>query len=159
MVFKNDVIILFQSPFQAKLFYKYPDNILVDGTFYIAPKCSYQVFITRNYAREINSFYTISFSILKNKQGSTYEILFKEIKKNIRIINNNIDIHPKYFHCDFEKGISNAVLKIFPSASIKYCIWHYKRSLEINKNKICFKEVEENNDLYIYYKAITNLQI
>ena len=156
MIFKNNVIIIFQSPFQANLFYKYSDDIFVDGTFYIAPKCSYQVFITRNYVRDINTFYTTSFSILKNKQESTYEILFKEIKKNVRIINNNIDIHPKYFHCDFEKGISNAVLKVFPSANIKYCIWHYKRSLEINKNKICFKEVEENNDLYIYYKAITN---
>ncbi len=112
------------------------------------------MFITRNYVREINSFYTTSFSILKNKQESTYEILFREIKKNIRIINNNIPIHPKYFHWDFEKGISNAVLKIFPSVSMKYCIWHYKRSLEIHKKKICFNEVEENNELYIYYKAI-----
>ena len=30
--------------------------------------------------------------------------VLKGIKKNIRIINNNIDIHPKYFHCDFEIG-------------------------------------------------------
>ena len=69
MIFKNDVIIIFQSPspFQAYLFYKYSDDIFVDGTFYIAPKCCYQVFITRNYVNDINSYYSISFSILKNK--------------------------------------------------------------------------------------------
>ncbi len=61
MIIKNDVIIIFQSPFQANLFYKYSDNNFSDGTFYIVQKCSYQVFITRNYVREINSFYTTSF--------------------------------------------------------------------------------------------------
>ena len=79
MIFKNDVIIIFQSPspFQANLFYKYSDDIFADGIFYIGPKVSYQVFITRNYVREINCFYTKSFSILKNKQESIYKILFR----------------------------------------------------------------------------------
>jgi len=31
--------------------------------------------------KKINSFYTTSFSILKDKKQSTYETLFKEIKK------------------------------------------------------------------------------
>ena len=63
MIFKNNNLIIFQSPFQAKLFSNY--DIFADGTFYIAPKFSYQVFITRTYVAEINSFYTTSFSILK----------------------------------------------------------------------------------------------
>ncbi|KAL6596543.1 hypothetical protein U3516DRAFT_765056 [Neocallimastix sp. 'constans'] len=47
-----------------------------DGTFYIAPIFSYQVFIARTYA---------------------YRIKFKY---------NSIEITPKIFHCDFEKLIS-----------------------------------------------------
>jgi len=39
------------------------------------------VFITRTYVKELNSFYTTSFSILKNKEQRTYEVLFKEINK------------------------------------------------------------------------------
>ncbi|KAL6628347.1 hypothetical protein U3516DRAFT_849774 [Neocallimastix sp. 'constans'] len=65
----------------AKLFIQYNDNIFEDGTFYIAPKFSYQVFITRTYVEKINSFYTTSISILKDKKQSTYETLFKKIIK------------------------------------------------------------------------------
>jgi len=39
------------------------------------------VFITRTYVEKINSIYTTSISILKDKKQSTYEKLFKEKKK------------------------------------------------------------------------------
>ena len=39
------------------------------------------MFITRTYVEKINNFYTTSISILKDKKQSTYEALFKEIKK------------------------------------------------------------------------------
>ena len=45
--------------------------------------------------------------------------------------------------------------KFFPN--IKYCVWHYKRSLEKQTNILCYHEVKNNNDVYIYYKAISNL--
>jgi len=65
---KNTNLIIFQSPFQVKLFREYNDDIFVDGTFFIAPKFSYQIFIKRTYAKELDSFYTTSFAILKNKE-------------------------------------------------------------------------------------------
>jgi len=80
MIFKNSNLIIFQFPFQAKLFREYNDDIFVDGTFYIAPKFGYQVFITRTYVKELNSFYT-TFSILKNKEQEAYKILFEKLKK------------------------------------------------------------------------------
>ncbi|KAL6592323.1 hypothetical protein U3516DRAFT_517409, partial [Neocallimastix sp. 'constans'] len=62
-----------------------------------------------------------------------------------------------FFHCDFEKDISNAAKKVFPDINIKYRIWHYKRALEIKeKNKLCLKEVENNINLDIHYKFISN---
>ena len=65
---KNINLIIFQSPFQVKLFREYNDDIFVDDTFFIAPKFSYQIiFITRTYAKELDSFYTTSFAILQNK--------------------------------------------------------------------------------------------
>ncbi|KAG4083447.1 hypothetical protein H8356DRAFT_1436978 [Neocallimastix lanati (nom. inval.)] len=42
MIFKNTDLIIFQSPFQAYLFSNYYKNIFADGTFYAAPKFSYQ---------------------------------------------------------------------------------------------------------------------
>ncbi|KAG4083009.1 hypothetical protein H8356DRAFT_1383049 [Neocallimastix lanati (nom. inval.)] len=154
MIFINSNIIIFQSPFQAKLFIE-NKHIFADGTFLIAPTNSYQVFITRTYVTELNCFYTTSMSILKNKEQTTYEILFNEIKKKIIKYNSNINFSEKIFHCDFEKGISNAVENIFHN--IKYCIWHYKRLLMTKINKLCYKEVKDHNILNTYYKAISNL--
>ncbi|KAG4083990.1 hypothetical protein H8356DRAFT_1746097 [Neocallimastix lanati (nom. inval.)] len=56
--------------------------MFADGTSYIAPIFGYQVFITKIYAPEINSFYTTSLSILNNKEQAIYELLFEELKKN-----------------------------------------------------------------------------
>ncbi|KAG4090073.1 hypothetical protein H8356DRAFT_1431463 [Neocallimastix lanati (nom. inval.)] len=154
MIFKNNDLIVFQSPFQAELFSK-NKHIFADGTFYIAPIFSYQVFITRTYVTELNCFYTTSFSILKNKKQTTYEILFEEIKKNSSKY-NSIEITPKIFHCDFEKAVSNAAQKVFINANIKYCIWHFKRALEIKKKELCGDKVEKIKDLYIYYNNISN---
>lgn len=67
MIYKDSDIIISQSPFQASIFIKFHEDVFGDGTFYIAPKLSYQVFITRNFVKEINSYYSTSFSILKNK--------------------------------------------------------------------------------------------
>jgi len=80
MIFKNSNLIKYQSPFLVKLFREYNDDIFVDGTFFIAPKFSYQIFITRTYAKELDSFYTTSFAILKNKEQETYKILFEKLK-------------------------------------------------------------------------------
>ncbi|ORX52493.1 hypothetical protein BCR32DRAFT_251807 [Anaeromyces robustus] len=157
MIFKNPNIIIFQSPFQAKLFSKYYEDIFADGTFYVAPKFSYQVFITRTYVSELNKFYTTSISILKNKKEATYETLFKEIIKNVNKFRENSITTQINLHCDFEIAISNAARKIIPNLNIKYCVWHYKKSLEKQKNILCFNEVDNNNDVYVYYKAISNL--
>jgi len=96
MIFKNNDLIVFQFPFPAELFSK-NNHIFADDTFYIAPIFSYQVFITRTYITELNCFYTTSFSILKNKKQTTYEILFEEIKKNILVNIIVLKLHQKYF--------------------------------------------------------------
>ena len=124
MIFKNSNLVIFQSPFQAELFGKYCKDVFADGTFYIAPKFSYQVFITRAYVSSFNKFYT-TVSILKNKEQATYEILFYEIQKNA-IKFSNTKATPTNLHCDFEIGISNAAKKIFPNINIRFCVWHFK---------------------------------
>ncbi|KAG4092293.1 hypothetical protein H8356DRAFT_1429595 [Neocallimastix lanati (nom. inval.)] len=153
VIFKNTDLIIFQSPFQAYLFSNYHKNIFADGTFYAAPKFSYQLFITRTYVGEFNMFYTTSISILKNKKQSTYETLFKEIKKNANKFRSNTLITTINFHCDFEQ--------VFPNINIKYCVWHYKRSLEKQKNILCYHEVKNNNDYNVnnwnYYENIEHL--
>ena len=47
-------------------------------TFYTAPKSSYQIFITRTYIEKLNSFYTTSISILKNKNNPLTKYYLKK---------------------------------------------------------------------------------
>ncbi|KAG4102918.1 hypothetical protein H8356DRAFT_1420747 [Neocallimastix lanati (nom. inval.)] len=154
MIFKNTDVIIFQSPFQAYIFSNYHKNIFADGTFYEAPKLSYRLFITRTYVGEFNMFYTTSISILKNKKQSTYETLFKEIKKNANKFRSNTLITTINFHCDFEQGISNAAKKILPNINIKYCYNNFLQFLEyFNKNYLLKYNVNNWN----YYKNIEHL--
>jgi len=62
IIFKNFNLIIFQSLFQAK---QYNKDIFARGTFYIALKFSYQIFIKRNNAISLYRFYSTSFSLLK----------------------------------------------------------------------------------------------
>ena len=146
MIFKNDKLIVFQSPFQAKLFNEYKENLFADGTFYISPKIGYQVFITRNYVKEINSFYTTSFSILKDKEQLSYEIVLKELENNVCKVTKNTVINPINFHCDFESAISNAakkyslILILGIVSGIIRGIWKFKKiNYVIMKLKVIMK--------------------
>jgi len=72
---KNINLIIFQSPFQVKLFREYNDYIFVDGTFFIAHKFSYQIFITRTYAKELEIVFTLlllQYYKIKNKKHIKY---------------------------------------------------------------------------------------
>ncbi|KAL6628467.1 hypothetical protein U3516DRAFT_740159 [Neocallimastix sp. 'constans'] len=126
MIFKNTDLIIIQSLFQAYLFSNYHKNIFADGTFYVAPKYSYQLFITRTYVGEFNMFYTTSISILKNKKQSTYETLFKEIKKKMQI-NLGYNVNNWIYYENIEHSTNNAsefynsyLNNIFPNKPLFY---------------------------------------
>ncbi|KAL6589326.1 hypothetical protein U3516DRAFT_675499 [Neocallimastix sp. 'constans'] len=132
MIFKNSNLIIFQSPFQAKLFREYNDDIFVDGTFFIAPKFSYQVFITRTYAIELDSFYTTSFAILKNKEQETYKIYFKfTIYKPEYIFDIYVIIKIKSIknnYCQFLKFLEYFYKTYLIDYDMK--IWNYYNNIE-----------------------------
>ena len=71
LYYKNNNVIIFQSNNLAKIQLKYGNVIFCDATFKSCPSFSYQIFITRVF--EVfdfikNSYYTTSFSIMKNKR-------------------------------------------------------------------------------------------
>jgi len=59
-------------------FTKYNEDIFADGTFCIALKICYQIFITRIYVEELNSFYTTSFYLLKIKNKKLIKYYLKK---------------------------------------------------------------------------------
>ncbi|KAL6600050.1 hypothetical protein U3516DRAFT_670119 [Neocallimastix sp. 'constans'] len=86
MIFKNQNVIIFQSPFQAFLFKKYCDDLFVDGTFYVAPDFSYQVFITRNFVPDLNEK---TYLILYNIENWNYYNNIEHVTNNASESFNN----------------------------------------------------------------------
>ena len=76
---------------------QYNIDIFAHGTSKISSNCGYQVFITRTYVKELDSFYITSFSILKNKEQRTYEVRFEEIKKKMQKIIIILKLHQNFF--------------------------------------------------------------
>ncbi|KAG4083393.1 hypothetical protein H8356DRAFT_1437012 [Neocallimastix lanati (nom. inval.)] len=99
-----------------------------------------------------------NFMIFKNTdliifQSQFQAYLFSNYHKNI-FADGTFYAAPKF-------SISNAAKKVFPNINIKYCVWHYKRSLEKQKNILCYHEVKNNNDYNVnnwnYYENIEHL--
>ena len=44
----------------------------------------------------------------------------------------------------------------FSDINIKYCVWHFKKLFEIQKNRSCSNKIDNNNNLYTYNEAILN---
>ncbi|KAG4098237.1 hypothetical protein H8356DRAFT_1354763 [Neocallimastix lanati (nom. inval.)] len=117
---------------------EYNDDIFVDGTFFIAPKFSYQIFITRTYAKELDSFYTTSFAILQNKEQEIYKI-FKELKKKkANTCNNNIII---------AESIQNK------ANEISVLIERYKNI----ETKLIDTKCDRNNTINLWFDCLTDL--
>ncbi|KAG4107114.1 hypothetical protein H8356DRAFT_1359643 [Neocallimastix lanati (nom. inval.)] len=132
MIFKNSNIIIFQSPFQI---------FFVDDTFKISPKCGYQVFITRTYVKELNSFYTTSFSILKNKEQRTYEqsrpFLTQERAMLLMIDTENRVVHLKCLRFPRNRMVAHLKLKFHYEGIYKYtCLLKFSHSKILeNRNR------------------------
>ncbi|KAL6600144.1 hypothetical protein U3516DRAFT_762088 [Neocallimastix sp. 'constans'] len=125
MIFKNFNLIIFQSPFQAKLFWEYNDDIFVDGTFFIAPKFSYQIFITRTYVKELdikndNNIF-IYYKAISNLPFINPEYIFDiYVIIKIKSIKNN--------YCQFLKFLEYFYKTYLIDYDMK--IWNYYNNIE-----------------------------
>ena len=72
MFYKNNKIVILMSPMQAQLCYNYNDHCFIDGTFYTAPKCAYQIITLRIHNILEDCFYTVGYGILTKKDTSSY---------------------------------------------------------------------------------------
>ncbi|KAL6617263.1 hypothetical protein U3516DRAFT_797342 [Neocallimastix sp. 'constans'] len=120
------------------------DDIFVDGTFFIAPKFSYQIFITRTYAKELDSFYTTSFAILQNKEQEIYKIFKKLKKKNVNTCNNNIII---------AESIKIKKRAINKANEISVLIERYKNI----ETKLIDTRCDRNNTINLWFDCLTDL--
>ena len=67
LFYKTDHLLIFMSPNQANLLYEYNQHVFMDGTFYAAPKCSYQIVTLRIHNIKEDLFHIITYGILTDK--------------------------------------------------------------------------------------------
>lgn len=108
-----------------------------DGTFKSSPQLWTQLFTVHIIVK--NTFLPRVFSLLPNKREETYKRFFEallQLRPNICPLNCVVD---------FEKGIHNALLTVFPNTSIRGCLFHFGQSCW---RKICEigRKTQYNND-------------
>lgn len=60
------------SPNQTNLLYENNQHVFIDGTFYAAPKCSYQIVTIRIHNIKEDLFHTVAYGILIDKTLISY---------------------------------------------------------------------------------------
>ncbi|KAL6589824.1 hypothetical protein U3516DRAFT_771687 [Neocallimastix sp. 'constans'] len=103
--------------------------------------------INKQFPPNIKSFDDIPFEseYYKTKRNENF-MIFKNTDLIIFQSPFQAYLFSNYHKNIFTDGISNTAKKVFPNINIKYCVWHYKRSLEKQKNILCYHEVKNNNN-------------
>ena len=118
------------SETQIKIFLNNHKNLFIDATFFSASE-STQLLIIRANDDYSKNYYTIVFSIMKNKTEKLYKEIFNQIKMKINSYKTKYNINELIvIHCDFEIGLINGVRAKFPSSKVKLCLFHFRQSIE-----------------------------
>ena len=72
VLYKDNYMIILQSPKLAKIHMKFGSIIFCDATFFVCPSFAYQLFITRVFSSITNFYYTTSFTIMDGKKEIDY---------------------------------------------------------------------------------------
>ncbi len=146
--YKNDECLIFMSETQINILFNNQKNIFIDATFFSAPKTT-QLLIIRANDDYSKNYYTILFSIMKNKTEKLYKEIFNQMKLKINSYkekyNINKSINIKTIHSDFEIGLINAARAAWPASKIKLCLFHFRQSIERKKkqyNNLLKNEIE-----------------
>lgn len=111
LIYNDDDVIVLQSDIQAKIMLENYEDIFLDGTFFSAPKCVYQILVIRVNVKHSNKYATTGFTLCKNKTEKLYRLILYEINKNLNTKGGKI-FKLKNIHIDFEIAISNTIINI-----------------------------------------------
>lgn len=101
---------------QAQLLYSNNEHIFIEGTFYFAPKASYQIVTIRFYNIKEDLFHTVGYGVFSNKDISSYIELLANIKSYVfnssKNKNNTEEKLSITIHCDFELALIREIKQV-----------------------------------------------
>ena len=94
----------------------------MDGTFATALRLFYQ--IVTLHAFVLGVMLPLVFGLLPNKDGNTYIRFLSLVKEKSESV--GFTISPQRIMQDFEKGLMNACIPVFPGVIVKGCYFHFQ---------------------------------
>jgi hypothetical protein len=120
---------------------------LCDGTFKVAPDLYTQVYSVHGFVD--GWILPLAFGLLPDKKQVTYEKFFH----NLRLVSKGNISTPEIVITDFEMAEIGAVHKVFETASIQGCFFHFSQSLHRNLPKEVISQIREGDkDLELLVK-------
>lgn len=113
------------------------DVWFADGTFDIVPKLFYQLFVISS--SRYGAVHPLLFALLPNKKKETYRTLFTALKE--------MGVEDAQFTlcCDYEIAIIKEFIKIFPTATIGGCLFHFSQNILKKVKKLGLMTEYEND--------------
>jgi hypothetical protein len=112
-------------------------ELFIDGTFKCVPKPFSQLLIVMVRDAALDHYIPVFYVLVQRKTQWTYWNALNEI-----IVSLGGKISVSQVHCDFEKGLINAIREIFPEARVVGCLFHWKqallRKMKVNFFKFCY---------------------
>ena len=97
------------------------DTYHMDGTFATKPRLFYQIVTLLAFV--LGVILPLVFGLLPNNDGNTYMRFLSLVKEKYESI--GFTISPQRIIQDFEKGLMNFCLHVFPGMIVKGCYFHY----------------------------------
>jgi len=98
-------------------------EVLMDGTFEIAPKIAKQLYSLHGFFFE--ECFPLGYALLQDKSEDTYRRLFRRLKE--AAAEPHLTFAPAVILIDFEVAVMNAVTAEFPSCNVKGCLFHFSQ--------------------------------
>lgn len=124
--FENTKLLLFATQ-QGREILKNAKDIFLDGTFKaaVAPFVQlYTLHVDLGSTDKNTNIAPVLYALLPGKKQLHYEIFFNLIKSQIP------DFNPKTITTDFETSAMLAAQKVFPEATLRGCIFHFKQAVQ-----------------------------
>ena len=97
------------------------DHWVIDGTFKTAPQLMTQMLSVHGIL-DTSWHIPLIFGLLPGKTQAIYSNIFQEL-------DSFGPYQPQSILCDYEVGLHNAILSVWPSSSVRGCQFHFKQSL------------------------------
>lgn len=126
------------------------EMLCIDGTFKVVPSPYYQL-LTISILKNCTVF-PIVYIICKNKTQETYENIFTTLFHLKRYFS------PKFFKCDFELALIEAIKIKFPNSTISGCQFHLGQAIQRKMRQLnLFYFYKSNQQIKKYVKCLTAL--